>query len=236
MSDFTPQNPEESAGSAADEALVNALRDAGFKGLVWDRFAEELARYALPIITTWIRTLRMFGECAAKGVPCPSPKPDERLPSEAGSEMANEMISRALIRFRDSVLQPGRWSPQGRASLKTSFIRECLYQFPNAYRRWLRENKQLPADDLAELELLEAPGGDPAALVMVRDEVVHALEHYVKDERVRRGLILNSWGYRTKECAEMIGVTESALDSAFQRHWKALRKQSDGVEEGKLTP
>jgi hypothetical protein len=236
MSDSIPHTPEEETRASADESLVAALRAADFQGLAWERFAEQLARYALPIITTWICTLRMFRECAVKGVRCPSFRPDERLPREAGAEMANEIISRALVRFRDLVLRPGLWSPQGGASLKSSFITQCLYQFPNVYRGWLRENKQLPADDLAELELLETPDGDPAGLVMVRDEIVHALEHYVKDERVRRGLFLRAWEYTTKESAEMIGVTEKALDSAFQRHWKGLRNRSDGVGERKLTP
>ena len=49
MVDSTRQNP--GAGSrAADEALIEALREANFQGAVWDRFAKELARYGLPII------------------------------------------------------------------------------------------------------------------------------------------------------------------------------------------
>ena len=119
------------------------------------------------------------------------------------------------------------------------FLMQCIFQFPNVYRHWLLETKRLPVDDLEELEFVEAgPGNDPAGLVMIRDEVVHALEHYVKDKRVLHGLILKAMGYTTQESAELIGMTTKALDSALRRHWRAtsLERPHGGGDEGKTVP
>jgi DNA-directed RNA polymerase specialized sigma24 family protein len=78
------------------------------------------------------------------------------------------------------------------------------------------------SDDFKELEFLETPSGDPVGLVMLREEVAHALEHYVKDERVRVGLLLRAMGYSIKETAELIGTTAKALDAVLRRNRKAV--------------
>jgi len=238
MVESAAQNPGV-ASRAGDDALLEALRSEGFQGPAWDRFAEDMARYALPFVTTWIASQKIFAKCSEKGVRCPGAlHGSQRLTDDDAGEMTNEIIARALNRFRDKVLRPGVWSSQGGAKLTTMFLTQCIFQFPNVYRHWLLETKRLPADDLERLEFLEAPGGDPAGLVMIQAEVAHALEHYVKDERVRVGLVLRAMGFNTQESAEMIGTTARALDSAFQRHWKARglgRGPADG-EEGETVP
>jgi DNA-directed RNA polymerase specialized sigma24 family protein len=223
---------------AADEALIDALRQANFQGPIWERFAQELARYGLPIVKSWIASLKMFTKCANKDVRCPGPPRNaQRLPDDDASEMANEIIARALNKFRDKILRPGRWSPQGGASLKVMFVTQCIFQFPNVYRHWLVENKQLPLDDFEDLDVIEAPEGDPAGLVIVRGEIAHALEHYVKDARTAQVLLLRALQYTAKESAEILGTTERAIDGVLQRHWRAIRKRSDGGdEEGTTAP
>ena len=136
MADSTTQNP--GAGSkAADETLIEALREVNFQGDGWDRFAKELARYGLPIISSWISSLRIFAKCADKSVGCPGPPHNiRRLSDNKASEMVNEIIARALNKFRDQVLRPARWSPTGGASLNVMFITQCILQFPNVYRHW----------------------------------------------------------------------------------------------------
>ena len=154
---------------------------------------------------------------------------------DKASEMADEIIARALNKFRDKVLRPGGWSPTGGASLNTMFITQCILQFPNVYRHWLVENKRPPAvhDGLEELEFMVAgPDSDPAGLVVIREEIAHALEHYVKDPRVTDALILKAWGYAMREIAEMLGVTKKALDGVLQRHWRKLRGSLRMSEKG----
>jgi hypothetical protein len=211
----------------ADEVLVKALHKEGFEGPAWNCFAEDLARYSHPIIKTWILSSKIFLKCSEKGVKCTGPpRGSRRVSNDDAAEMANETIARALYNFRDKVLRPGKWSPQGGASLATMFITQCLFQFPNVYRHWLLEVERVPieqltVDKLEELEYLK-PVGAHDTLIELRDEIAHALEHYVKDKRVHYGLILRGLGFSRAECAEMLGITVKALDSAVQRHWRNL--------------
>jgi hypothetical protein len=232
MADSTTRSPGKGPESA-DQALMEALRVADFQGPVWDRFAQELARYGLPIVRSWIASLQIFEECAKKKVRCPGPPHNiKRMPEDDASGMANEIIARALNKFRDKVLRPGAWSPKGGARLTTMFITQCIFQFPNVYRHWLVENNQPPVHDLGELELMDAgPGSDPVGLVVIRDQLAHALEHYVDNARIHQILILRAWGYSLNEMAEMLGTTVKALDGVLQRHRRKLRKDLDDGEE-----
>jgi hypothetical protein len=238
MADSTTQNPGADSRAAA-EALIQALREVNFQGDGWDRVAKELARYGLPIINSWIASLRkMFAKCAERSVGCPGPPHNiQKLSEDKASEMANEIIARALNKFRDQLLRPGQWSPTGGATLNVMFITQCIFQFPNVYRHWQLENKR--HDGLEELEFILAdPDGEPAGLAVIREEIAHALEHYVKDPRVADAF--SSWGYATGEGDEMLGVTKNALDGVLQHHWRTLRGRPDGldggVEEGTTAP
>jgi hypothetical protein len=233
MVDSTAQDPGADA-RIADEALVQALRAANFQGPAWERFAQETARYALPIIKSWILSMQIFEKCAEKNVPCPGSVHNiKNLREDDASWMADEIVARALNKFRDKVLRPGGWSPEGGANLNTMFITQCLFQFPNVYRHWLVENKQPPLYDLEELEFVPAgPEGDPADLVMLRKEIDHALEHFVKDRVVAEILIMKAWRYTMKEIAEMRGVTEKALDGVLQRRWRKLKEHLQNGEKG----
>jgi DNA-directed RNA polymerase specialized sigma24 family protein len=237
MADSATQNPG-ARSKTADEALVEVLRAAKFQGDAWDRFAQELARYGLPIMKSWIFSMQIFEKCAEKNVGCPGPAHNiQSMREDDASWMADEVVARALNKFRDKVLRPGRWSPNGGSSLNTTFVTQCIFQFPNVYRHWLVENKQDPEHDLEELELMDAgPDGDPAGLVMIREEIAHALEHYVKDPRIAQILMLKAWGYTMKETAEMLDTTAKALDGVLQRHWRTLRERLRSEERGELEP
>ena len=239
MADSTMENP--GAGSnAADEALIEALREADFQGDGWDLFAKELARYGLPIISSWISSLRNFAKCAEESAGCPGPPHNIRkLSDDKASEMANEISARALNQFRDKVLRPGQWPPPGGASLNVMFITQCILQFPNVYRHWQVETRRLLSqrlltddryDGLEELEFTVAgPDGEPRGLVVIREEIAHALEHYVKDPRAADAPLI-SRRYSPGENDEMLGVTKNALDGVLQRHWRTLRRRPDGLD------
>ena len=67
---------------------------------------------------------------------------------------------------------------------------------------------------------------------MVRDELEHALRHYVKDPVIAETLLRKAWGYTMKEIAEMLGTTEKALDGVLQRRRRKLREHVRNGEEG----
>ncbi|WP_328647390.1 hypothetical protein OHS58_05740 [Amycolatopsis sp. NBC_00348] len=47
-----------------DLDLRNELAKADFEGVGWDLFANELAKYGIAVMVVWMRTHRIFGECA----------------------------------------------------------------------------------------------------------------------------------------------------------------------------
>lgn len=232
MVDSTRQGPGADL-RAADEALVQALRAANFQGPTWERFAQGIARYALPIIRSWIFSMQIFKKCAEKNVRCPGPVHNiQNLREDDANWMADEIVARALNKFRDKVLRPGGWSPEGGSSLNTMFITQCLFQFPNVYRHWLVENKQTLVHELEELEFVPSgPEGDPLGLVMVREEIDHALQHYVKDELIAKVLILKALDYTMKEIAEMLGATEKALQGLYHRHQRKMKEYLQDTEK-----
>jgi DNA-directed RNA polymerase specialized sigma24 family protein len=211
-----------------DEALVAALVESGFTGPLWDRFIEALARYSYHVVRSWVYSMTIFTRAREKNVKNPGPPRGGRhLSLDDASEIANEVVAHAIIKFRDKVLRAGLWSPDGGASLKTMFLNQCIYQFPNVYKRWLRETESPSTVELeASASMVDtSPEGDPASLVMLREEVIEALSRVVKNDRDRATLQLLAEGYSNAEIAEMLNATTKAIESALYRHRDQLRSQ-----------
>jgi DNA-directed RNA polymerase specialized sigma24 family protein len=110
------------------------------------------------------------------------------------------------------------------------FLNQCIYQFPNVYKRWLREAGPLSIIELDDsTEVVDtSPEGDPASLVMLREEVIEALGNIVKNDRDRATLQLLAEGYSNAEIAEMLNATTKAIESALYRHRDHLRSERQG--------
>ena len=228
------QDDEHIRQLAADQELVNLLRKNGFAGRAWDRFQEVLAEYGVSVLRVWIVTGEIFPRCREKGVGhglCPPPSGRHWTEDEA-LELAGETVAVALAKFRDNVLIPGRWTPQGGATLKTFFIGQCLFRFPGLYRRWWLERYPQGATTPVSLEgdlrgnyLDSGPEADPETTVIAR---LSYLEHLAlaSDERTRRALDLRTQGYSLAEIAEMLETTEKAIESLLYRYRR--RGRPDG--------
>jgi hypothetical protein len=142
---------------AADRELVARLARQGFRGPEWDRFADVLARYGYQVIRVWILTMKVFPQLRARGLAGGLHPPDDgrRWGSEEADELALETVATAIVKFRQNVLLPGRWTPERGASLKTFFVGQCLIRFANVYRRWLHETRPDPATGARVLALDE---------------------------------------------------------------------------------
>jgi DNA-directed RNA polymerase specialized sigma24 family protein len=210
----------------AEAALVRDLREDGFCGPRWDRFAEVLAEYGVSIIGAWTLTHSIFGHCRRAGIRgCPYPPTYSRpWTKDEADEIALEVVATGIRQFRDAVLIPSRWSPSGRASLKTFFITQCLFAFPNVYRRWLRETKPLPLilhDVLPDVVDLSR-NGDPAHQALIRSEFEEVVAN-TKNPTHRMMLGLRAIGFTNAEIAEIIETTEKAVECALYRHRRRVR-------------
>ena len=126
---------------AGDIDLVTRLMFSGYEGQDWDEAANWLARYGLRVMTAWILDGTVVRVCREKGLAAPW---NSRCHDQNEAEsLAADVVSNALIKFRDNVLKPDIWRPDRGASLSSFFVGQCLIRWGNVYRQWYRGLRDL---------------------------------------------------------------------------------------------
>ena len=88
---------------------------------------------------SWIATKIIFERCKEKGFGLSIL--DRQFTQEEIEGLANYTVAMALRYFRTKVLMKRRWDPTKGASIRTFFVGQCIFQFPNIYREWLLESE-----------------------------------------------------------------------------------------------
>ncbi|WP_280466110.1 RNA polymerase sigma factor [Nocardia brasiliensis] len=185
----------------------------------WNNIATHLAEYAYRVLRGWIVTGAIFGHVRkATGIQLPW-QAELREPDTA-EELAGVTIAAALKRFR-VVLDDHQWDPSRGTCIETYFIGQCLFRFPNEYRRWLREQHRGSPENrvpINEIENLRDPSirSDPEAvtlLVMQASAVLAALT----TSRHQSTVILHALGYSHQDIACHLGVTPKAIEMTLYR-------------------
>ncbi|MEO3939419.1 sigma factor-like helix-turn-helix DNA-binding protein (plasmid) [Dermatophilaceae bacterium Soc4.6] len=212
----------------ADANLVADLQAAGYGGREWQLTAEELARYGVDVLCSWIRKGTIYDKCAQKKRPVKR-APEGALTSDEIESIAGETVTRALGYFRDEVLRAGRWDPEKGASLTTFFVGQCILRFPDVYRPWLTSvESHRGSIDLAEVQLSQrlTPVEDDVMLSMMTS---NALRN-VRSDKARRAFVLcHYYGYTQVEAADQLGTTPKAVERALEYARRTLvegRKES----------
>lgn len=165
-----------------DLDLRDELAHEDFSGVGWDRYANELARYGIAVMVVWMRTGRIFVECARlfnaqgrKKFALP-PSPDDWT-DEDRADVAAVLVTKALTTFKQKALRAGGWTYTGGASLSTYFIGSCTYEFPNAYTQWIGQRAAATKHGRAERVVAETTPrpADPAAATLRADQVRRAI-------------------------------------------------------------
>lgn len=221
----------------ADLDLRNELALEDFSGVGWDRFANELARYGIAVMVVWMRTGRIFVECARifrhiHGKKFALPQSPLDWTDEERSDLAATLVTKALTTFKQKALRDGGWTYAGGASLSTYFVGTCTYEFPNAYTQWITQRKAAAVDraraDRIGAETMTGPA-DPATVVIRADQARRALEQ-VDDERTRIVVQLKAAGYSHAEIAEALGeagfpgVSDEGVRGIWQRHKRRMHR------------
>jgi DNA-directed RNA polymerase specialized sigma24 family protein len=196
----------------AEAELVDRIMWAGYAGPEWERLRNALAEYGFVVCRAWIGSGQIFRECARKRIP--GLRWDARLASDA-QDVAVDTVVPALGYFREHVLVPRVWTPDGGASLKTFFVGACVLHFRNAYRTWRRQQARfgvLYEGDMAAI-LDHHPSARPD-----RACAVALLLQDIQDPLVRRIGAYIAEGYTQEETAELIGMSEDALRSKLERY------------------
>ncbi len=209
----------------ADLDLLDRLMLAGYQGPEWEEFCRLLAAYGFAVCRSWLRRGLMFERCREKGYGFRRSQPAPVLGDDA-IELASETVALSLVKYRDTVIIPRRWRPDGGASIQSFFVGQMLLRFPNVYRRWRREVGRLatPIDEEV-LGIIEIRGAWTVTRQAEAAVVIQDLLARVPDPITREVLCLAALGYRQREIAARLGLSVSAVKSRLARFRKALRDQ-----------
>ena len=209
---------------STDRKLVDALAEVGFAGPRFDRFRDELARYALSVLSGWMYSGYVFQLTARRGFalwPTAAELDELHYDADLRLELAVMVVAVALPAFREHALVAGGWRADGGASLTTYFMGACLTVFPNEFRKYRTEKQRWRAQD-ATGQNAAAPSaaadGDPADLVAGTMRVQEDLARM--DPRTRAIVALRMDGYRQEEIAEMLGETSVRAVEGVLYRWR----------------
>lgn len=205
---------------AADVELMNRLMWAQYDGPEWRLFQRALAEYGVAVIFKWIRSGRIFAECARKGFGAVRARRHHDADDARG--IAGETVARAFVFFRNRVLVDGIWDPSRGASIRTYFIGACILHFPNEYQRSLgserveqRRIRHLE-DDVVLGELAIArfswPDGHTRFVTEVRE---------IEDPVTQEIALYKIEGYSEQEIADRIRLSRKAVETRIYRLRKA---------------
>ena len=179
----------------------------------------------MAVIRGWLRDGRILEKCREKGLGAPPLPEHATADRDTLLSLADDIVTLALAKYRDDVLATGRWDPARGASLKTFFVGQCLIQYANVARTWLREQTRpqpvLTGDD--ELALLASSRLDPATEDVIRDVVAVALRNGAANPRAAMVLALDSVGYSRAEIAAELDITPDSVASILKRERARLR-------------
>lgn len=220
-------SPEERLDRLAGDAdLERALRAQGFDGPDWDFVVGAFAEYGVAVIGGWLRHGRMAAICAEKGIKAPALPDQVRRDEEAVYDIATETVAESIVAFRDHVLVPGKWDPAKGASLRTFFIGQCKWRYPNIARRFLTQYKNR-APVLTEQQALHA-ALDTGAITGVEDDAIRTVTVQnilkgVTNPRAARALAMDACGYSNAEIAIDLAISRDAASSLLKRARRDIR-------------
>lgn len=198
---------------AGDRALEERLRGAGFAGPEYDYFENEVAKYGYAVIRAWIRRGEIAERCRARRVRGAPDLDLSLLDDDAVTQIAGETVATALVAFRDRVLVPGAWDPAKGASLRTFFVGQCLFRYPNAARRWIKDNpvrEEEPFDEFTAAGLAVA-GSSVEKQVLDAIAAERALAALGDDAR-RLAVQMYAQGYSHREIGQVLERTPKAIE------------------------
>jgi DNA-directed RNA polymerase specialized sigma24 family protein len=209
-----------------DVDLMQRLHGAQFSDEEWEPVATEFARYGVDVLRAWVATGKVFIKVyAITQVQLSAPR--EAFDEHTAQTLADDTVLAALQAFPEKVLKVGRWDPARGATLKTYFIGQCMWQFLNVYRAWVRERDKAAEAQAAavvvdtERSMSRAVGPEQEVLRRQDLEVALAL---VSTDAARKAFLLQEMGYTHDEIAEHVGLADAkAVENALAYQRQRLR-------------
>lgn len=206
---------------AGDLDLYNTLALTQFSGADYEYFANELARYGLAVIGSWVRSGLIYGKCRDRGLGGLA-APEWDLDAQDVDELTNLTVGLAVVKFRETVLLKKKWDPRKGASLRTFFIGQCLIRFANIYRTWCGQQQRARAtEELAdEMHPHVRPHDRALDDMLAQTELAQ-----VEDRRLQSAVLWTAAGWRQWEIARELGVSEKTVERMLANHRQRIRKR-----------
>ncbi|WP_405861387.1 hypothetical protein OG407_25100 [Streptomyces sp. NBC_01515] len=221
----TPRTAEQ------DRKLYELLRQAGFRGPMYDVVMGNLIETARHIMLAQIKDGRAFAACARIHRPITDTKMIGVLQTDVGErdDVVTDLLELGVPRFREDALVGGRWKPHGGASLQTFFVGALVRELPNVFRKWSTQHQRFKpglTDPTRLPTLVRHSAPDPVRHAVTTDQIEWALSG--ADLGIRRIAEMIKLGYPWAEIAGVLGISEGA---AQQRWTRFIRKFGNGDDE-----
>jgi hypothetical protein len=204
-------------------SLALNAKAEGPDGPTWVRLSESLARYAISVLLVWIRTGRMHDQCRRRGMRLSH----GWLPLEDSDaqELVNLTVAYGLRRFRERSLVQGKWRTDGGASLGSWFVNDCILEYPNIWRSWVRteERWRRVHDNLGWQNGTQAIV-DPQVREVERWQVIDTLAR-IEDGSTRAIAALLIDGYSLQEIGQILGLSGRAVEGRLYRLRRRVREE-----------
>lgn len=126
---------------AADCALNERLRLRNFDPDYWEMklLRDDLWVYGWRCLRAWMRDGTIIEKCGERGVPLGVRYFEVEILKRRGDirdEIAHNSVESAVCRFTEELLPDGGWDPEGGATMRTYFVKTCLYAFRDVFKKW----------------------------------------------------------------------------------------------------
>jgi hypothetical protein len=217
-----------------DIALLDALKQEGFEGLIWSELSDRLARYGLSVINAWLVSGEIYARATGKNRPAKPPQPpftrDER------NALTIDTVADGVELFLEQGVKANHWDPRKGARLSTYFIGSCVLCFTNLCRKQVALRSKADLDlfvsDDQEWEAASAPSAERVALGRI------GLGTVLKGDTVPRDVVdlvmtYSVLGYKSREIANLVSTeTTTYTPSAVRLMISQYRKQMTKEERG----
>lgn len=226
------ENEQHSRLLAADAAWLAEVKEAHFKGPVFDSGADRLVLAAVAKIKARIRSGEMIQASAAAGRPVAAADAGLRQLRACDADLdalAWDVIDRAWRKFTTRALTEGGWDPT-RGTTLTGYLQGfCTGEFKNAYMKWLPgflQRNDVLAEPTTMSELLardRSPTSTPQPPPFELDVDAQALLDHL-DLPEQQAVVLIALGYKKNEAAAILDIGPKALSARLAKAKRLLQK------------
>ena len=209
---------------AGDAVLCAAVKHANYVGPDWEFIAGEIARYGIAVFEGWMARGIVTERCRAKGVRgVPSLPEWVRRDRALCEDIVAATVETALIRFRDDVLKKDIWDPAKGASLRTFFIRQCMWRYGDAFRTAIAaRQREVRTSDIEVLDVKQVTHVEDD---VIRMQTAELLFKGASSERAARAFAMHLCGYDNSAIAADLGTTIDSIKSLLKRERIRLREE-----------